>query len=56
MCVSLRQVISNGSMDATLFDATAAATQPCIAITHLHARQELIHGTANDPRTAERHC
>lgn len=43
-------------MDATRFDATAAATQPYIAITHLHARQELIHGTANDPHTAKRCC
>lgn len=43
-------------MDATLFDAMAAATQPYIAITHLHARQELIHDAANDPRTAERRC
>lgn len=44
-------------MCATLFDATAAAaTQPHIAIAHLHASQELIRGAANDPRTAERRC
>lgn len=43
-------------MDAALFDAIAAATQPYIAITHLHERQELIRGTANDPRTTECRC
>lgn len=43
-------------MDATQFDATAAATQPYIAITHLHARQELIHGKANDPGKTECRC
>lgn len=56
LCASVWQIVSKGSMDTTLFDATAAATQPYITITHLHAKQELIHGTANDPRTAERRC
>lgn len=48
--------LSKESMYPTLFVATAAAAQPYIAITHLHAKSELIHGTANDPHTAECGC
>lgn len=50
MCVFSRQIVSKGSMDTAV--ATAAAAQPQIAITHLHAKQEPIPSVANDARAA----
>ena len=38
-------------MDARLFEAVAAT--PDTPITHLHARQQVIHGTGNYPHTSK---
>lgn len=53
-CVYVQDKLCQKDWWMLLFVATAAAAQPQIAITHLHAKQEPIPSVANEPHTAER--
>lgn len=55
-CVYVQDKLCQKDWWILLFDAAAAAAQPQIAITHLHAKQEPIPSVANERHTVERQC
>lgn len=53
-CVYVQDKLYQKDRWTPLLVVAAAAAQPQIAITHLHAKQELIPTVANEPHTTER--